>query len=322
MQDKIAIEEHVITAGFSAGASMPPNEVELAERMVDTEELRLSEMDASGVELSVLSLTCPGVQAETDPQAALDRAVRFNDRLAEVVARHPERYRGFAAVPLQDPEAAADELARCVDRHGFLGAMVNGFTGAEDGDRATYYDHPRFDPFWARAADLGVPVYLHPREALVSQRLAYEGYEEIVRAAWGFGVETGTHAIRLILGGVFDRHPRVQLILGHLGETLPFAIWRLEHRVGLRPYGKTLERPISSYLRENFYVTTSGNFSSRALVATIAELGADRVLFAADYPYESMRQAAEWFDAAPVNPTDRARIGRENALRVLGINGR
>lgn len=317
MENKIAVEEHVITEGFSAGASMPAAEVELAERMVDTEEMRLAEMDASGVSVSVLSLTVPGIQGETDIQAAVDKAVRFNDGLAEVVARHPDRYRGFAAVPLQEPEAAADELERCVTRHGFLGTMVNGFTGAEDGDRATYYDDPRFDPFWARAEELRVPVYLHPREALVSQRLSYHGYEEIVRAAWGFGVETGTHAIRLILGGVFDRHPRVQVVLGHLGEMLPFAIWRLEHRVGLRPYGKRLERPVSSYLRENFYVTTSGHFSSRALIATIAELGADRVLFAADYPYESMREAAQWFDAAPINPTDLARIGRGNAERLL-----
>jgi gamma-resorcylate decarboxylase len=321
MQGKIAVEEHVITEGFSAGASMPAAEVELAERMVDTDELRLTEMDASGVEVSVLSLTVPGVQGETDLAAAVEKAVRFNDGLAKVVSRHPDRYRGFAAVPLQDPEAAADELERCVTEHGFVGAMVNGFTGAEDGERATYYDGPRFDPFWARAQQLGVPIYLHPREALVSQRLAYEGYEEIVRAAWGFGVETGTHAIRLMLGGVFDRHPGVQVVLGHLGETLPFAVWRLEHRVGLRPYGKSLDRPVSAYLRENFFVTTSGNFSSRALIATIAELGADRVLFAADYPYESMRHAAEWFDAAPINPADLARIGRANAVRLLGMDG-
>lgn len=318
MQDKIAVEEHIITEGFSAGASMPPDEPELAERMVETEKLRLAEMDASGVQLSVLSLTAPGIQGETDTRAAVEKAVRFNDHLAEVVARHPDRYRGFAAVALQDPEAAADELERCVTQHGFLGAMVNGFTGGEDDDRATYYDDRRFDPFWERAQALGVPVYLHPREALVSQRLAYEGFPEIVRAAWGFGVETGTHAIRLILGGVFDRHPRLQLILGHLGEMLPFAVWRLEHRVGLRPHGKTLERPVSAYLRENFHVSTSGNFSSRALLATIAELGADRVLFASDYPYESTRQAAAWFDESPVNPSDLARIGRGNAERLFG----
>jgi gamma-resorcylate decarboxylase len=319
MQGKIAVEEHLIAEGFSAGASMPPDEVELARRMLDTEELRLEEMDASGVEVSVLSLTSPGVQAETSAAAAIEKARGFNDGLAEVVSRHPDRYLGFAAVPLQDPEAAADELERCVTRHGFRGALVNGFTGAEDGDSAIYYDAERFDPFWARAQELGVPVYLHPREALVSQRLAYDGYPEIIRAAWGFGVETATHAIRLILGGVFDRHPQVQVVLGHLGETLPFAIWRLEHRVQMRPHGKSLERPVSAYLRENFHVSTSGNFSSRALIATIAELGADRVLFAADYPYESMREAATWFDAAPINESDRERIGRTNAQRLLAL---
>src|SRR5262249_2755958 len=142
---------------------------------------------------------------------------------------------------------------------------------------------------------------------------------ELTWAAWGFGVETGTHAIRLILSGLFDRHPRLQVVLGHLGETLPFAIWRLQNRFELRPHGKTLERPVSACLRGNFHITTSGTFSTRALEATIAELGADRVLFAVDYPYESNEAGASWFDAAPLSDEDRAKIGRENALRLLGL---
>jgi gamma-resorcylate decarboxylase len=319
MLGKIAIEEHFIVPGFSAGASMPPGEPELAERMADLSELRLREMDDSGVERSILSLTSPGVQGEPDAGAAVEAAVRSNDLLAEAIARHPDRFAGFAAVALQDPDGAAAELERCVRDHGFVGALVNGYTGPEDADRAVYHEDPRFDPFWAKAAELGVPVYLHPRESLVSQRLAYEGFPEIIRAAWGFGVETGTHAIRLILGGVFDRHPGLQLILGHLGETLPFAIWRLDHRVSLRPHGRALQRSVTEYLHDNVLVTTSGNFSTRALQATIAELGSDRVLFAADYPYESMREAAEWFDAAPLDDDVRAAIGRENALRLLRL---
>jgi gamma-resorcylate decarboxylase len=319
MLGKIAVEEHFIVPGFSAGASMPPGEPELAERMADLSELRLREMDDSGVTRSILSLTSPGVQGERDAGAAVEAAERSNDLLAEAIARHPDRFSGFAAVALQDPDRAAAELERCVRVHGFVGAMVNGYTGPENGERATYHEAPRFDPFWAKAAELGVPVYLHPREALESQRLAYEGFPEIVRAAWGFGVETGTHAIRLILGGVFDRHPTLQLMLGHLGETLPFAVWRLDHRVSMRPHGRALERSVTEYLRENVHVTTSGNFSTRALQATIAELGAERILFAADYPYESMREAAEWFDAAPLDDGARAAIGRENALRLLGL---
>jgi gamma-resorcylate decarboxylase len=319
MLGKIAVEEHFIVPGFSAGASMPPGEPELAERMADLGELRLREMDDSGVERSVLSLTSPGVQGERDAGAAVEAAERSNDLLAEAIARHPDRFAGFTAVALQDPDRAAAELERCVRVHGFVGAMVNGYTGPEDGERATYHEDPHFDPFWAKAAELGVPVYLHPREALLSQRLAYEGFPEIVRAAWGFGVETGTHAIRLILGGVFDRHPALQLMLGHLGETLPFAIWRLDHRVSMRPHGRALERSVTEYLRENVHVTTSGNFSTGALQATIAELGAERILFAADYPYESMREAGEWFDAAPLDDGARAAIGRDNALRLLGL---
>jgi predicted TIM-barrel fold metal-dependent hydrolase len=317
MLGKIAVEEHFIVPGFSAGASMPPGEPELAERMADLGDLRLREMEDSGVERSVLSLTSPGVQGERDAGAAVASAERANDLLAEAIGRHPDRFAGFAAVALQNPEAAARELERSVRLHGFVGAMVNGYTGPEDGERATYHEDQRFDPFWAKAAELGVPVYLHPREALLSQRLAYEGFPEIIRAAWGFGVETGTHAIRLILGGVFDRHPTLQLMLGHLGETLPFAVWRLDHRVSMRPHGKALRRSVTEYLRENVHVTTSGNFSTGALQATIAELGAERVLFAADYPYESMREAAAWFDAAPLEDRIRTAIGRDNALRLL-----
>jgi predicted TIM-barrel fold metal-dependent hydrolase len=312
---KIAMEEHFGIPDFPVAPPLPPGE--FTERMLDT-EARLAEMDAAGIEVMALSLTSPGVQGEPDAGRAAELAVEANDRLAEVVAKHPDRYLGFAAVPLQDPERAADELERCVGL-GLRGAMVNGYTSTTDPEVGLYYDDPRFEPFWARVEALGVPVYLHPRQALPHAQRIYDGYPEIVSAAWGFGVETGTHAIRLILSGLFDRHPRVQVVLGHLGETLPFAIWRLENRFDLRPHGKRLERPVSAYLRENFHVTTSGNFSDRALAATIAELGSDRVLFAVDYPYEAIAHGASWFDAAPLDENVRKRVGRENARRLLGL---
>jgi predicted TIM-barrel fold metal-dependent hydrolase len=314
---KIVLEEHIALDGFEVDPPLP--ESELKTRIYDTDGLRLQEMDENGVEMMVLSLTSPGVQGEPEADRAVELALRANSLLAEVVARHPDRYAGFAAVPLQDPVRAADELERCVTELGFKGAMVNGYTSTADPNAGLYYDDPTFSPFWEEAQALDVPVYLHPREVLPDQRRIYDGYPELLAAAWGFGVETGTHAIRLILSGLFDRYPRLNVILGHLGETLPFAIWRLEHRFTLRPHGKKLERPVSDYLRENFYVTTSGNFSSRALATTIAELGVERVLFSVDYPYESLAEGARWFDSASVEDNDRERIGRTNAERLLRL---
>jgi 2,3-dihydroxybenzoate decarboxylase len=318
VRGKIALEEHFGSPEFEV---VPPiTEPELRERMWEWDGLRLAEMDEHGIELMLLSLTSPGAQAETDPVRAEDVARRSNDLLAEIVAGHPGRYAGFAAVPMHDAERGADELERAVTKLGFKGAMLNGYQSVGDGSDGLYYDDRRFDPFWERAQTLGVPVYLHPRAALPGQQRHYEQYPEIVSAAWGFGVETGTHAIRIVLSGVFDRFPGAQLVLGHLGETLPFAIWRLEHRVSLRPHGRMLERPISSYLRENIHVTTSGNFSTNALKATIAEMGVERVLFAVDYPYESIAEGCEWFDAAPLADGECEKIGRTNAERLLRLS--
>jgi gamma-resorcylate decarboxylase len=314
---KIALEEHF---GAEEFAVVPPiTEPDLAERMYEWGDLRLQEMDAGGIELMLLSLTSPGAQAEVDPSRAEDVAVRSNELLAEIVAEHPDRYAGFASVPMHDAERGADELERCVTRLGFKGAMLNGYQSAGDENTGLYYDDARFEAFWERVQTLGVPVYLHPRTALPDQRRHFERYPEIVSAAWGFGVETATHAIRLILCGLFDRFPRVNVILGHLGETLPFAIWRLQHRVELRPHGRKLERAISEYLRGNFYVTTSGNFSTNAFDATIAEVGVGRVLFAVDYPYESIAEGCEWFDGLPLSEGDREKIGRSNARQLLSL---
>jgi predicted TIM-barrel fold metal-dependent hydrolase len=320
MKAKIALEEHFATDEAQLEHT-PTEEADQRARMLDLDQTRLEEMDANGIELAVLSLTSPGVQGVVDVRAACRLATEVNDRLAEAVARHPDRFLGLASVPLQDPAAAADELERAVTKLGFRGAMVNGYTSTASDSTGIYYDDRRFDVFWGRAEALRVPVYLHPRLALPGQRRIYDGYPELLAASWGFGVETATHAIRLILGGIFDRHPQLQVVLGHLGEMLPFAIWRLEHRVSMRPHGKTLERPLSHYLRENFHVTTSGNFSTRALLGTVLELGVDRVLFAVDYPYESMGEGAGWFDTVPLNDSDRRRIGRENARRLLGLDG-
>jgi 2,3-dihydroxybenzoate decarboxylase len=321
-QGKIALEEHVLNADFDATlpSFMDPERMgEVKRRLHDVDGERLAAMDRAGIEIAVLSLNSPGVQAVTDPAQAVQLAARANEDLAALVATHPDRYAGLAAVALQDPAAAVRELERCVGELGFCGALVNGYSNVGDPDTGVYLDDSTLEPFWECVQDLRVPVYLHPRDPLPSQQQQYAGHPELLGSAWGFTAETAVHALRLILSGLFDRYPSVSVVLGHLGETLPFNIWRIEHRFARLTYGKRLERPLSAYLSENFYHTTSGIFRDQSLIDTVLEVGADRVLFSADYPWESMDEAASWFDAAPISEADRVKIGRTNAQRLLGL---
>jgi 2,3-dihydroxybenzoate decarboxylase len=329
LEGKVALEEHVILPSLSApGAVGSPDTAFEAEyfadvrrRLADT-DLRIQDMDRFGIDMMVLSLSQPGVQGIADRDRAVETARRLNDELAEVVNRAPRRFAGFAAVALQDPAAAGDELERAVKELGFRGALVNGFSNVGDADTAEYLDEPPVWPFWQRAAALNVPIYLHPREPLRTQRRIYEGYPALLGSAWGFGIETATHTLRLIMSGLFDRFPGLTIILGHLAEGLPFLLPRVEHRLrhahpDLR--GKQ-KRPVMDYLRENFYITTSGAFRTTALLDTLLEVGADRVLFSVDYPFENMQEQTEWFDALPLNPGDLEKIGRGNAIRLLALD--
>ncbi|WP_329067667.1 amidohydrolase family protein [Amycolatopsis sp. NBC_01480] len=315
---KIAIEEHFNLPEFNGEHPQYVNAELMADinrRLLDLSTLRLSEMDAAGIDFSLLSLTAPGVQAVTDTPRAITLARQANDTLAEVVAANPTRYGGFATLPLQDPKEAAAEFERCVRRLGFHGAMVNGFT--DNGDAGWYYDHERFLPFWERVAELDVPVYLHPRNPLPANTGIYDGHPVLMGAVWMFTVETATHALRLMTSGLFDRFPNLTIILGHLGETLPFTMWRISHRAEAMGELIKFEKPLSHYLHHNFYLTTSGNFHTQTLNATLAEMGVDRVLYSSDYPYESMREASGWFDHAAISDSDRTRMGHLNARRLF-----
>jgi 2,3-dihydroxybenzoate decarboxylase len=168
-------------------------------------------------------------------------------------------------------------------------------------------------------AELDVPIYLHPRDPLPGQQRIYEGHPELLSAAWAYGVETSTHALRLITSGLFDRHPGVNVILGHLGETLPFGIWRVQHIINRRGMCQDLKKPVSSYLADNFFITTSVNFRTQALLNTMLEISSDRILFSTDYPYESAEEAATWFDNCPISEPDRVKIGRENAAKLFNL---
>ena len=330
MKGKIVFEEHFTnplnnslwdSAGEAArngGTYM----TDVLRRLLDTDK-RIDEMDACGIEMAILSLASPGAQSVVDTNKAIDLAKRTNDQLAnEIVARHPKRFRAFATVALQSPKAAADELERAVTTLGLKGALINGYTNIGDADTAQYLDEAPVWEFWDKVAQLNVPIYLHPREPLPSQRRIYQGYSSLIGSAWGFGHETATHAIRLMMSGLFDKYPNLTVILGHLGEGLPQTLPRLEHRLEMQKGGEGLgsnKLPVSQYFSRNFVLTTSGHFSSKALLDAISEIGVDRVMFSTDYPFESMFTASEWFDDALLSENDREKIGRTNALRLFGL---
>ena len=220
---------------------------------------------------------------------------------------------------MQDPEAAEAELTRAVVELGFKGAFVNGFSQVGDAETVAYYDHPAYLPFWARVQELDVPFYLHPRDPLPSREPIYDGHPWFLGSAWAFGVETAMHALRLMGSGLFDRYPRLTIILGHLGEGLPYSVWRLDHRLSVLPRGIPAKRTMTEYLRTRFYLTTSGHFRTPSLIDAMTEMGSERILFSVDYPFEETGDAATWFDEASIPEADRLKIGRLNAAALFKL---
>jgi 2,3-dihydroxybenzoate decarboxylase len=271
--------------------------------------------------MMILSLNAPAVQAIPNMEMALDIARRANDYLAEQVARQPTRFQAFAALPMQDPELATAELERCVTTLGFRGALVNGFSQVADGRMPVYYDLPQYRPFWVKVEQLDIPFYLHPRNPLPEDSRIYEGHSWLLGPTWAFGQETAVHALRLIGSGLFDAHPNLRIILGHMGEGLPYSMWRIDHRNAWvkAPHKHKAKRKIRDYFNENFYLTTSGNFRTQTLIDAMLEIGADRILFSVDWPFENVDHAADWFDSANISETDRFKIGRDNAARLFKL---
>lgn len=315
---KIAFEEHFSAVGFGdyskafVSQIAPQAAAELNARLSDFDTMRLEDMDKAGIDYVILSQTGPGVQVELDTAVAIARAQENNDFLAAQVARNPKRFGGFATLPMQDPQAAADELERTVKTLGFKGALVNGHTNG------VYYDGPAYDIFWERMQALDVPLYLHPFDAY-GPTYSYSGHPEIAGATWGWGVETATHALRLLFGGVFDRFPGLKVILGHMGEGLPFQRWRFDSRFAVYPYGVKLKRQPSEYIGTNIVITTSGVCSPGALMGAIAEMGPEAVMFSVDYPYESSSIAADFIEQAPMDDATRALVCHGNAERLFKL---
>jgi len=290
---------------------------QVIDQLCDIGDGRLADMDAAGIDVQVLSLTSPGLE-QLDAAEAVALARDTNDRLAEAVRRHPSRLAGFAALPTAAPDTAADELERTVREHGFKGACINGHV------RGRYLDDPFFWPILERAESLQVPLTLHPTfppQAVIAASYTGNFAPEVTRglamAAWGWHIETAIHVLRLILGGAFDRYPDLQLIIGHLGETLPFMLPRLDR--GLPPQMTKLDRPISAYLRENVHYTFSGLNYTATFLDLLLEVGVDRIMFSADYPYSSMVEARTFLDQLPVSPADKERIAHGNAERLLRL---
>jgi predicted TIM-barrel fold metal-dependent hydrolase len=328
----IALEEHYATEAFMEGPGRRLKEqaeaarahpkvaagyARLVEGLCDLGEGRVAAMDEAGVDVQVLSLTSPGVE-QLDATEAVALAREANDALAEAVRRHPGRFAGFAALPTPAPEAAAGELERAVGDHGFVGALVNGHTGGH------YLDDRYFWPILERAEALGVPLYLHPTppprpvvEASYAGDFAPGVAEGLATAAWGWHVETATHVLRLILGGAFDRYPGLQLVVGHMGEGLPFFLPRLE--LALPKEVTRLDRPVGDYLRENVHYTFGGFNWTQAFLELLLQVGAARIMFSTDHPYASMEEARAFLDGLPVGPAERERIAHGNAERLLGL---
>jgi 2,3-dihydroxybenzoate decarboxylase len=317
MVDKIALEEHFMCPGFedywktTVGDINPDFLRQIVTRLADFGDLRLQAMDRAGIGRAVLSLAGPGVHIEHDTMVACRNARECNDFLAREIQKRPDRYSGFGHVPLQDPGAAANELERCMRELKFCGIMINGHTSGK------YLDHPSFYPFWERAEALGAVIYLHPADPITPAPVL-EGHQGLRRATWEWTFETGSHALRLVFAGIFDRFPRAKLMLGHLGETLPFLLWRFDSRA-IKLYGMKFPKTPSEYIKDNMVVTTSGMCSAEPLACTINVLGRDRVMFATDYPFESIEEAAEFIEDAPLAEDLRQDICFNNAAKLLGL---
>ena len=318
-EEHLAVEETVSNAKAFAGDSGRWDDFTL--ELLDVDEKRLAFMDKTGIEFALLSLNAPGLQAVLDTDEAIELARKANEKIAGAVTRHPGRYAGMAALPMQDPAAASAELERCVNELGFKGAMVNGFTQKGDPDSAIYYDIPEYRDFWATVSDLDVPFYLHPRMQIPSRAGNYEGHPWLMSAPWGFAVETSIHALRLCGSGVFDDFPNLKICLGHMGENIPFALWRTDARMRFSRRGYRGKRPLGDYFREHFHITVTGLFADPAFRCTLDVLGKDRVYFSADYPFERMEDAADWFDATDViTDEERVQIGRTNASELFKLD--
>ena len=322
----IAIEEHFLAKGFReamqshasslGGVLHPLMTAERQVKLADLGSIRLQDMDLGGIDLQVIS-NITSVVAPRPLDEGVQLAREANDQLAEACAAHSDRFAGFATLPMTKPEAAADELERAVRSLGLKGPMIYGTTNGR------FLDDPAFLPVLERAAALSVPIYLHPAEPSTPVREAYyTGLSPAVgivlaTSGWGWHSEVGLHALRLILAGVFDRLPTLQIIIGHMGEMIPLMLARIHDM--LTPVAKQLQQPVPEYFLHNFHMTTSGFFTDPPLLLALQVVGADRIIFSVDYPFSANEQGRAFLDHASISPADKEKISHLNAERLLGL---
>ncbi len=287
----------------------------LVGQLLDVGDGRVAAMDAAGVDMQALSLTAPGVE-QLEGEEAKQFAQDTNAAVADAARRHPTRLFGLASLPIGDPPAAIAELERAASDRGFKGIVINGH------HRGRYLDDRFFWPILARAEALGFPIYLHPTQSPQPVIDAWYGGlspmvgEMMAGAGWGWHIETALHVLRMVLGGVFDAHPNLQIVIGHMGESLPFMI----QRVDAMPQSMTkLEKPVSAYLRENVHYTFSGFNFLPTFLDLLLEVGVDRIMFSTDHPYRPMPEGRAFLDRLPVSAADRERIAHTNAERLFGV---
>jgi len=287
------------------------------DQLADIGEGRIMEMDEAGIDVQVLSLTSPGVE-QLNASAAVDLALDANDYLADAVQLHPTRFLGLATLPTAAPDTAANELERMVIEYDFKGGVINGHV------KGRYLDDEFFWPIFERAEALNVPIYLHPTpppqpviKASYTGNYSRQVAAQFAAAGWGWHIETAIHILRIILSGVFDRYPNLQMIIGHMGEALPFMLPRIDNNL---PKEMTkLERSVGAYLQENIHYTFSGFNWTQTFLDLLLQVGADRIMFSADYPYGSMSQALAFLDQLPVSKADKKRIAHVNAEHLLRL---
>ncbi len=321
----ITLEEHFTTPAFRAGAGRHREEhakkvggrlAKVFEQLADIGDARIANMDKAGIDMQVLSLTSPGCE-QLEAADALALAREANDFLGEAIKKYPKRFAGLAALPTAAPDKAAVELEQRVRHHGFVGAVVHGH------NRGRYFDDKFFWPIFESAQALNVPIYLHPTvppQAVLNASfagLAPPVSDALAGSGWGWHIETGLHILRLVLGGVFDAFPKLQYVIGHCGEALPFMMQRFDERF---PVSLTkLKEPVSHYLRNNVHYTIAGFNFPATFLDLLLEVGVDRIMFSADYPYNSMEAARAFLEQIPVSTVDRARIAHGNAERLFKL---
>jgi predicted TIM-barrel fold metal-dependent hydrolase len=315
----IAIEEHysdpqVMARANGQGGRRSPAMGNILPRLNDLGEGRLKEMDSAGIDMQVISHAPSPIQ-QLQPAEARQLAVETNDRLHDAVDRNPERFGAFAALPTPDPAAAADELERTVTRLGFKGAMIHGRSHEE------FHDLQKFWPIYERAQYLDVPIYIHPGPPHPAMVQAYYAdyladFPSLNSAAWGFTIDTANQVVRLLLSGLFDAYPRLKIIVGHMGEGIPFLVDRIHEAIN-RPGNRNVN--FKETFCNNFYITTSGHFSTPALLCAVLEMGIDHILFSVDYPYVENAPGMRWMETVPLSAEDKEKMFNGNARRLLRI---